>query len=189
MADTYNGRSAFFANYGTMTMTVASYQGANINPSQPTATVEVAALKGISIIPKFEHVTLYGMERVTRAAVAKHSLNVDVSVEVAMWNPDSDHILKGVLLGRYDPASPVTRANINDPKWKNKVARFDITMEMLETDALRKVVLVASDVYFESVPYEMKENEFISRNLSGTGKSVYVTTYKRTTTNDSWVKV
>lgn len=189
MADTYNGRSAFFANYGTMTMTVASYQGANINPLQPKATVEVAALKGISIIPKFEHVTLYGMERVTRAAVAKHSLNVDVSVEVAMWNPDSDHILKGVLLGRYDPASPVTRENINEPKWKNKVARFDITMEMLETDALRKVVLVASDVYFESVPYEMKENEFISRNLSGTGKSVYVTTYKRTTTNDPWIKV
>ena len=97
MADTYEGRSAFFANYGSMTMTVASYTGTTANG---TATVEVAALKGISITPKFEHVTLYGMERVTRAAVAKHSLNVDVSVEVAMWNPDSDHILKGVMLGR-----------------------------------------------------------------------------------------
>jgi hypothetical protein len=62
-------------------------------------------------------------------------------------------------------------------------------MEMIETDALRKVVLVASDVYFESVPYEMKENEFISRNLSGTGKSVYVTTYKRATTSDQWAKI
>jgi len=186
MADTYEGRSAFFANYGSMTMTVASYTGTT---AKGTATVEVAALKGISITPKFEHVTLYGMERVTRAAVAKHSLNVDVSVEVAMWNPDSDHILKGVLLGRYDPASPVNKTNINDPRWKNKVARFDISMEMIETDALRKVVLVASDVYFESVPYEMKENEFISRNLSGTGKSVYVTTYKRATTSDQWVKI
>lgn len=187
MADTYEGRSAFFANYGSMTMTVASYK--NHTVPNGTATVEVAALKGISITPKFEHVTLYGMERVTRAAVAKHSLNVDVSVEVAMWNPDSDHILKGVLLGRYDPASAVNKTNINDPRWKNKVARFDISMEMIETDALRKVVLVASDVYFESVPYEMKENEFISRNLSGTGKSVYVTTYKRATTSDSWVKI
>ena len=186
MADTYNGRSAFFANYGSMTMTVASYTGTTPNG---TATVEVAALKGISITPKFEHVTLYGMERVTRAAVAKHSLNVDVSVEVAMWNPDSDHILKGVLLGRYDPASAVNKTNINEARWKNKVARFNISMEMIETDALRKVVLVASDVYFESVPYEMKENEFISRNLSGTGKSVYVTTYKRATTSDSWAKI
>lgn len=186
MADTYNDRSAFFANYGSMTMTVASYTGVT---QTGTATVEVAALKGISITPKFEHVTLYGMERVTRAAVAKHSLNVDVSVEVAMWNPDSDHILKGVLLGRYDPASPVTKANINEARWKNKVARFNISMEMIETDALRKVVLVASDVYFESVPYEMKENEFISRNLSGTGKSVYVTTYKRATTQDPWMKI
>jgi hypothetical protein len=50
-------------------------------------------------------------------------------------------------------------------------------------------VLVASDVYFESVPYEMKENEFISRNLSGTGKSVYVTTYKRATTSAEWAKI
>ena len=186
MADTYGGRSAFFANYGSMTMTVASYTGTTANG---TATVEVAALKGISITPKFEHVTLYGMERVTRAAVAKHSLNVDVSVEVAMWNPDSDHILKGVLLGRYDPASAVNKTNINEARWKNKVARFNISMEMIETDALRKVVLVASDVYFESVPYEMIENEFISRNLSGTGKSVYVTTYKRATTQDSWMKI
>ena len=186
MADTYEGRSAFFANYGSMTMTVASYTGTTANG---TATVEVAALKGISITPKFEHVTLYGMERVTRAAVAKHSLNVDVSVEVAMWNPDSDHILKGVMLGRYDPASAVNKTNINEARWKNKVARFNISMEMIETDALRKVVLVASDVYIESVPYEMKENEFISRNLSGTGKSVYVTTYKRASTQDVWAKI
>ena len=186
MADTYEGRSAFFANYGSMTMTVASYTGTTANG---TATVEVAALKGISITPKFEHVTLYGMERVTRAAVAKHSLNVDVSVEVAMWNPDSDYILKGVMIGRYDPASAVNKTNINEARWKNKVARFNISMEMIETDALRKVVLTASDVYFESVPYEMKENEFISRNLTGTGKSVYVTTYKRASTSDTWAEV
>jgi len=35
----------------------------------------------------------------------------------------------------------------------------------------------------------MKENEFISRNLSGTGKSVYVTTYKRASTQDVWAKI
>ena len=186
MADVYEGRRAFFANYGAMTMTVASYTG---SVSNGTATVEVAALKGISIVPKFEHVTLFGMERVTRAAVAKHSLAIDVSVEVAMWNPDSDHILKGVLLGRYDPASAVNKTNMNDPRWKNKVARFNLSMDMIDTDALRKVTLVASDVYFESVPYEMKENEFISRNLTGTGKSVFVTTYSRATTADQWVKI
>ena len=186
MADAYNDRRAFFANYGTMSMTVASY---NEDTVVGNATVEVAALKGISIVPKFEHVTLFGMERVTRAAVAKHSLSIDVSVEVAMWNPDSDHILKGVLLGRYDPASAVNKANMNDTKWKNKVARFNLSMDMIDTDALRKVTLVASDVYFESVPYEMKENEFISRNLTGTGKSVNVTTYSRSSTSDPWAEI
>ena len=48
-------------------------------------------------------------------------------------------------------------------------------MAMLDTDGEKTVTLKAEDVYFESVPYEMKENEFISRNLTGTGASVSVT--------------
>lgn len=180
MADVYNGRRAFFANYGSMNLV------ASVGDYTVASPVPVAALKGVSIVPKFEHVSLYGMERVTRAAVAKHSLSVDVSMEVAMWDPDNDFILKGVLLGHIDPASVISEDNMNDPLWKNKVNYFDITMEMIDTDALRKVVVTASDVYFESVPYELKENEFISRNLSGTGKSMYIATYKRTTTSGSW---
>ena len=181
MADVYNSRRAFFANYGAMTLQVASDTGGYTE-------VQVAALKGVSVTPKFEHVTLYGMERVTRAAVAKHSLSVDVSLEVAMWNPDSDIILKGVLLG-HNTTDAISEDNMNAVNWKNKVARFNISMEMIDTDALRKVVLVASDVYFESVPYELKENEFISRNLSGTGKSVYVSNYTRADTSAAWTLV
>lgn len=178
MADAYLNRRAFFADYGTMSLTVASDDGSE-------STVEVAAIKGVSIAPKFEHVSLYGMERVTRVAVAKHSLAVDVSMEVAMWNPDNDSILKGVMLGHFAVASPITEENINDPAWKNKVARFTITAEMIDTDAERKVVLTATDVYFESVPYEMKEHEFISRSLSGTGKAVDKKTYQKS--GGAWV--
>ena len=98
MADVYNNRRAFFANYGEMSLVIADDTGAD------STEVKVAALKGISITPKFEHVTLFGMERVTRAAVAKHSLSVDVSIEVAMWDPESDIILQGVLLGHEDKA-------------------------------------------------------------------------------------
>lgn len=169
MADTYLGRRAFFANYGAMTLTVASSDGT-------FPEVKVAALKGVSITPKYEHVTLFGMERVTRAAVAKHSLTVDVSMEVAMWDPDSDLILQGVMLGHITGASPINETNLNDPSWKNKVCLFNISMDMIDTDAGKKVTITASDVYFESVPYELKENEFISRSLSGTGKSISVTT-------------
>jgi hypothetical protein len=180
MSDVYNNRRAFFADYGTMSLVVASDNGAEVE-------VEVAAIKGVSIAPKFEHVSLFGMERVTRAAVAKHSLTVDVSMEVAMWNPDNDIVLQGVMLGHFQTGSPVTEANINNPAYKNKVARFKITSEMIDTDAARKVVLVASDVYFESVPYEMKEHEFISRALSGTGKSVTKSTYSSADGGATWV--
>ena len=167
MADVYNNRRAFFANYGEMTLYTADDTGAN------KTEVKVAALKGITITPKLEHVTLYGMERVTRAAVAKHSLNVDVSVEVAMWDPDSDIILQGVLLG-HETTDEITEENMNDAEWKNKVCRFNISMKMLDTDGEKTVTLTAEDVYFESVPYEMKENEFISRNLTGTGASITI---------------
>lgn len=181
MADVYNNCRAFFANYGSMTLTVASADGS-------TPEVKVAALKGVSITPKYEIVTLYGMERVTRAAVAKHSLSVDVSMEVAMWDPDNDVILKGVLLGR-NTADAINETNINDVNYKNKVAYFGISMDMIDTDGLRKVTVVASDVYFESVPYELKENEFITRNLSGTGKSMDIKLYSRATLTDEWALV
>lgn len=182
MADVYNNRRAFFANYGSMSLAVASDDATN-------PEVEVAALKGVSITPKYEIVTLYGMERVTRAAVAKHSLSVDVSMEVAMWNPDTDMILKGVLLGHYNAASAISEANINSVEYKNKVALFKISMDMIDTDALRKVTVTASDVYFESVPYELKENEFISRALTGTAKSMDVKLYSRASVSDSWAEV
>jgi len=168
MADAYMGRRAFFANYGTMSLVIADDTGAD------STEVKVAALKGISVVPKYEHVTLFGMERVTRAAVAKHSLAVDVTVEVAMWDPESDIILQGVLLG-HESDDDITEDIINDSLWKNKVARFNLTMKMLDTDGEKEVTLRVEDVYFESVPYEMKENEFISRNLTGTGASVSVT--------------
>lgn len=180
MADVYNNNRAFFADYGTMRLITASSDGTT------TVSVDVAAIKGVTMTPKFEHVTLYGMERVTRAAVAKHSLTVDVTLEVAMWNPDSDLVLKGVLLG-HNTASPVTIDNINDPNWKNKVNYFTIDMDLIDTDGLRKITLTASDVYFESVPWEMKEHEFISRNLSGTGKSIEQHLYTRATTADQWL--
>ncbi|HOL40769.1 MAG TPA: hypothetical protein PLY78_02920 [Methanospirillum sp.] len=167
MADAYMGRRAFFANYGTMSLVIADDTGAD------STEVKVAALKGISVVPKYEHVTLFGMERVTRAAVAKHSLAVDVSIEVAMWDPESDIILQGVLLG-HESDDDITEDKINDSLWKNKVARFNLTMKMLDTDGEKEVTLRVEDVYFESVPYEMKENEFISRNLTGTGAAISV---------------
>jgi hypothetical protein len=183
MADVYNDRRAFFADYGTMTLTVASDTGT-------TAEVQVAAIKGVTIAPKFEHVSLYGMERVTRAAVAKHSLSVDVSMEVAMWNPDSDAILQGVMLGHNSGTrTDITEELLNDVNYKNKVARFNIAAELIDTDGLRKVVVTASDVYFESVPYEMKEHEFITRNLSGTGKSVSTKLYHKDAVSDqTWTE-
>lgn len=179
MADVYNDRRAFFANYGEMMLNIVASGAGTVASPYSVSTVKVAALKGISITPKFEHVTLYGMERVTRAAVAKHSLTVDVSIEVAMWDPDNDYILQGVLLGRQS-TDAITEDNINDINHKNEVARFQIGMKMTDTDGEKDVYMIAQNVYFDSVPYELKENEFITRSLQGTAEYVELFDHKPT---------
>ncbi len=76
---------SFFANYGQLQ--VASTDGTNV--------VSIAAIKGVEMSPEFEHVELYGMEEVTRADVAKHSLKVKVNLKFAKWDPAADMIMAG----------------------------------------------------------------------------------------------
>ena len=156
---------SFFANYGQLM--VAS---ADASFSSPVA---IAAIKGVEISPEFEHVELYGMEEVTRADVAKHSLKVKVSLKFAKWDPEADTIMAGVLLGDfYRGASDtaITKTNINDVSYKNKVALFNIVATMYTTDRARKVTATAYNVYFTGIPYQFNENEFIVRDLTGTAE-------------------
>src|SRR5574343_703394 len=114
---------SFFANYGQLQ--VASTDGTNV--------VSIAAIKGVEMSPEFEHVELYGMEEVTRADVAKHSLKVKVNLKYAKWDPTADTIMQGVLLGDFNRGVTdvaITKTNINDVSYKNKVALFKVTATM-----------------------------------------------------------
>ena len=131
--------------------------------------------------PSFEHVELYGMESVMRKAVAKHSLKVKVTCKYAMWDPSSDAILNYVMTGGATPGSftadDTAVSGLDAPANKNNVALFTITASVNPSDSQALYLsYTAHDVYFEGVPFNMTQHEFITRDLSGTAKYITVAT-------------
>lgn len=129
--------------------------------------------------PSFEHVELYGMESVMRKAVAKHSLKVKVTCKYAMWDPSSDAILNYVMTGGATPgdftADDVAVTGLDAPANKNNVALFTITASVNPSDNQSSVLsYTAHEVYFEGVPFNMTQHEFITRDLSGTAKYISI---------------
>lgn len=129
--------------------------------------------------PSFEHVELYGMESVMRAAVAKHSLKVKVSFKYAMWDPAVDTILNWVMTGGATTgdftADTTAVTGVDAAANKNAVALFTITATIHPADSTTQYYAVtAHDVYFEGVPFAMTENEWIVRDLSGTAKFISI---------------
>lgn len=140
-------------------------------------TIKVGAVQGIDMSPSFEHVELYGMESVMRLAVAKHSLKVKVSCKYAMWDPAVDTILNQVMTGGGTTgdftADTTTTTGIDAPANKNAVALFTMSATIHPADSTTLYyTITAHDVYFEGVPFALTQNEFITRDLSGTAKCI-----------------
>jgi hypothetical protein len=129
--------------------------------------------------PSFEHVELYGMESVMRAAVAKHTLKVKVSCKYAMWDPAADTILNyvmtgGATTGDFTPDTTTT-TGMDAAANKNCVALFTMTATIHPADSTTQwYAVTAHDIYFEGVPFALTENEFIVRDLSGTAKYIEI---------------
>lgn len=153
-------------------MTAYSFfaNSASLEVKAGATAVTVAALKGVTMTPRFEIVDLYGMESALRQAVVKHSMKVDVECKYAMWDPDTDNIMAAVLMG--DAQATTNPATINDTAtYRNTLGLFTITATVKDTTLAKTLTATAWDVYFDSVPFEFNENEFMVRNLKGTAKS------------------
>jgi hypothetical protein len=149
---------AWFANSADMTVTVGA------------TTFSVAALKNVSFTPRYEIAELYGMESTHVQARAKYALKVDVGFEYAMWDCDNDYVLGSVLNGEYSITTPAT--DDDTASLRNKCALFNVTATHYDSTRSRKITATAYNVVFPEIPYEMRENEYISRNMRGTGESV-----------------
>ncbi len=147
---------AFFANSASMELL-----------SGATA-VGCAVLKNVKMTPKFAHSPLFGMESATRQAIAKYQHEVEVNFKYAMWDPQNDYVFGSFLAGQTGYKSqPATLWD--DAAHRNQVATFNITATVY--DHTRSVMMVATvfGVYFESIPFEFTENEWMTRDLTGTG--------------------
>ena len=146
------GNVAWFANNAQLTM---------------TGIGTVAAIQGITVEPKFEIVELYGMEDLRVAARARHSLKVAVTMDYARWDSTSDTIMQGVI------GTDFTSATKNVPAMFTMTATFN-SIPATVGEAQQTQTYTISDIVFEGVPIKAEQNQFMVRNLSGTGRMVTV---------------
>jgi hypothetical protein len=141
--------------------------------------VNMGAIKNLKFSPKFEIAELRGMESIMRKCVAKYNYEVDVSFEYAMWDPAADLVLWSMLAGRgaANTTSAVGKID-DDAAYRNKVATFNITATIYDTTSSSTITATVYHVYFTEIPFELRENEYISRNMTGKGASVEFGYYK-----------
>jgi len=149
---------AFFANSANLQITIGG------------TTATVGAIKNVSFTPRYEIAELYGMESTHIKARAKYALKVDVACEYAMWDTDYDFMLRSFLNGAYNNTNPATD---NDSACtRAKCAMFNISASVGDANCDRYIWATAYNVVFPDMTFELRENEWITRALKGTGESV-----------------
>lgn len=147
---------AWFANSGTIYLSVSGLAG---------GSATVGAIRNITIEPTFEEVPLYGIESVKRLDVAKHSMKVKVKAKYAMWDADADFIGWSWLNGA---ATNAATTSVNDGvNNRSTVATFNIAMKIINATRNATCWATAVGVYFTSLPFELVENTWVTRDIEG----------------------
>lgn len=143
----------YFANRGTLTIDSET----------------VAVLKGIEITANWETETLYGMDSILRQDEAKHTVDVEVKISSAKFDPALASGFSSAYGGSLSGNEASPALTITDT---NDVAVFDVVASIQGTGQTTTTTITVSDVYFESLPFPMSENDFITFELTGHGKTV-----------------
>lgn len=150
----------WFANSAALQM----YNGATL--------VTVGAIKNVKFTPKFEIAELRGMESIKRQCVAKYNFEVDVSFEYGMWDTAADVVLWGMLQGGNVAGSTGVGTLDDTANYRNKVATFNIVATIFDTTNAATLTATVYNVYFTEIPFELRENEYITRNMTGKGAAI-----------------
>jgi len=152
----------FFGNRGKLYIK----EDAGAGTSQP-----IAVLKGLECTVNFEHVPLYGTDSIIRQDVAKHTAKVEVKIKSAKFDPDITTgtglaaIYAAVLDGHHSGATTITDTNDE--------ALFEVRFFPKGTSATATYMsIIVGNVYFESLPFPMPENEYTVFDLTGVGDNV-----------------
>lgn len=129
----------------------------------------VAVLKGIEITANWETETLYGMDSIFRVDEAKHTVDVEVKITSAQFDPNMAAGFSTIYGESFNGTEGTTALTIADT---NSVAVFDVVATIRGTGQTTSTTITVSDVYFEAFPFPMSENDFITFELTGHGKTL-----------------
>ncbi len=130
----------------------------------------VGVAKGCEANVTFEHEELYGMGSIIRQGVSKHTARVEVSVSSAMFDPNLDAGFSkayGLVLNGGTSKS----TSINDT---NRVATMEVSGVFTADDGTTQVEIIIHSVYWESLPFNATENEYVVNELSGFGSQITI---------------
>ncbi len=128
----------------------------------------IAVTKGVEITTTFEHEELYGMDSVLRQDVAKHTASIDFKLSYASFNPDPAAAWEMDIIkpsGGY--------GTVGD---SNTVYVPYVIINVLDTTTNYEEIML-KNVYFESLPTNLAENDYIVRELTGKASDIRFKTY------------
>jgi len=162
----------FFANAAEITIIE--------DPEGDPAEYVVGIAKGCEINVTFEHVELYGFKHIGRQGVSKHTAKVEVSISSAAFDPEFGAGVSAAYALTLDPddeKGALDDVTIIDT---TRVALMNIRGEFVSDDATagevggNAVRLLVKNVYWESLPFNATENEYITLELTGYGDDIEI---------------
>lgn len=141
------------------------------NQVQITSGSETVAIgKGAEFKVTFKYNELYGFKSIKRQGVAKYEARVEVKIKAAKF----DKSLASGLAKSYgftlNGSGSSTAASITDT---NSVGTFTVVGACTGSDSTVMTLTVA-DVYFEDLPFNASENEWIVFDVSGVGSDLTI---------------
>jgi hypothetical protein len=168
--DTYFQASRVTSRDGAAVTLSYNYLGTTDTdaPGYKLVLSTIAVLKGVEVTPRFEIQELYGMDSIIRQDVAKHTTKVEFKIKYAKFDPDPTADWAQYII--HPTAAP--DGTIEDTNVVN-VNYAIITL----TSGTSNLELMLRNVYFEGLPFNLSENDFIVRDLSGVADSMSVRYY------------
>lgn len=146
----------FFANQGTLTV---------VGTSGTPASGNINAVANITVNQKWAFAKLYAWGSNQRLGVKKFEEDVEVDIEWVKWDPT---VASWWPMYIMNASAGGTTSDTND------VVTFTCTFSWTSSTGVIMKISVA-EVYFENLPIDAKQNEWMHMKLHGYGKTMTVT--------------
>ena len=128
----------------------------------------ISVLKGVEITVNWETETLYGFNSIERQDVAKHSVDNEIKVSYAKFDPEETTAWEMNILKPAGGDGSVS--DVNDMYIPYLVVTIEDTGSVVTE-------MLLSEVYFENLPTPLPENDFVVRELTGHAKNIKFRSY------------